>query len=823
MTAPPPAPARRTLGRYLIVGEVVGGAAASGSGGGAALSAFDPELSRRLELRILGDGPEAERALADAQAQARLRHAHVIPVHDIGHADGVRFLALGLTERRSLADLLAAAPHRDLWPLLLQAGAALSAAAELGLDHRDFGLGAVFLLAEGHAAVDGLYQPAPDEAAAAAARTRGRFLDAAEALSVALPGPTRRSVRRALRRARASGEPLPQAVERLARAGAQRRPGWRRWLAAGAALLILAAGAVALRRSQARRACREVEERALSLWSPGVEADITAALRRGAMPLAQDTARLIGPVLREYLRAWSSTHGQACTGEGAGRDARLACLEGRLARVSYLIGRLRSPGDDELGAVLERAGAAVRDLADPRDLLACEGAAAADAPPPPPPPLAAQVAALRAQLGGVEAELALGRYAAGQQRAAAIVEAARPLGYRPLLGEALYWHARLLQRSGDSARAEAQVYLALAEAEAGRHDRLAAQGWLLLAYLSSEERWQGRRAEQILGQAAAQIRRCGRCEDLWAEWHQKRGHALFRDARGAEALAAYAEARRAHRSPPAPLFLMEITNSEGNAHASLDHLDEALRAFRAAAALAEANLGPQHPSVAMYLSHAAEVLEQQGDYAASLAAAERAHRIRLAALPPGHHLLAETLGTIGVALQRLGRLPEAHAHMTEALARYEAAMGPDHPRVSYALLDLGNLELAMKRPAQALRHFERATALREKAMGPDHVELTFTLTGSGVALLDLGRPAAAAPLLERSLRLGGDHPGAAGINASARFGLARARLGRSRAEAAALSAQALAAFQALGPGYLSDLEEVRAWRRAQGLGSPGPR
>ena len=72
------------MGRYLIVERL-------GAGGmGVVYSAYDPELDRRIAVKVLRLRPGrpadlgSERLLREAQAMARLSHPNVIAVHDVG-------------------------------------------------------------------------------------------------------------------------------------------------------------------------------------------------------------------------------------------------------------------------------------------------------------------------------------------------------------------------------------------------------------------------------------------------------------------------------------------------------------------------------------------------------------------------------------------------------------------------------------------------------------------------------------------------------------------------------------------------------------------
>ncbi len=140
---PLPAPLSRgaNVGRYLVL-------EALGRGGmGVIYAGYDPELHRRVALKLLqvfrtapADGPAAQqRLLREAQALARLSHPNVIAVFDVGTYGDRVFIAMELVEGRSLRALMRTpTPWREAVRLFRQAGEGLSAAHKAGLVHRDF-------------------------------------------------------------------------------------------------------------------------------------------------------------------------------------------------------------------------------------------------------------------------------------------------------------------------------------------------------------------------------------------------------------------------------------------------------------------------------------------------------------------------------------------------------------------------------------------------------------------------------------------------------------------------------------------------------------
>lgn len=130
------------FGRYVILDFV-------GKGGmGVVYTAYDPELDRRVALKLLRpdrDRPEGRsasrlRLLREAQAIARLSHPNVITVHDAGSSGDRVFVAMEYVEGRTLRHWLEKErpSWREILDRFLLAGRGLAAAHEAGLIHRDF-------------------------------------------------------------------------------------------------------------------------------------------------------------------------------------------------------------------------------------------------------------------------------------------------------------------------------------------------------------------------------------------------------------------------------------------------------------------------------------------------------------------------------------------------------------------------------------------------------------------------------------------------------------------------------------------------------------
>ncbi|MCH9685487.1 MAG: protein kinase [Deltaproteobacteria bacterium] len=144
---------RERVGRYIILGSL-------GEGGmGVVYEAYDPELNRRVAIKLLHPGRAGstaqQRLLREAQAMAMLSHPNVVQIYDAGIVRDQVFLALELIRGQTVRDWLEKRrrPWADVLAPFIEAGRGLEAAHAAGIVHRDFKPSNILLAEDGRVAV----------------------------------------------------------------------------------------------------------------------------------------------------------------------------------------------------------------------------------------------------------------------------------------------------------------------------------------------------------------------------------------------------------------------------------------------------------------------------------------------------------------------------------------------------------------------------------------------------------------------------------------------------------------------------------------------
>ncbi|HEV3260827.1 MAG TPA: protein kinase, partial [Gemmataceae bacterium] len=143
-------PAPRHIAGYEIVGVL-------GRGGmGVVYQARQVKLNRLVALKMILAGQHAgpeqlARFRAEGEAVARLQHANIVQIHEVGEHDGQPFFSLEFVEGGSLAHKLAGVPEPPAQAarLVETLARAIEAAHQRGIIHRDLKPANVLLTADG--------------------------------------------------------------------------------------------------------------------------------------------------------------------------------------------------------------------------------------------------------------------------------------------------------------------------------------------------------------------------------------------------------------------------------------------------------------------------------------------------------------------------------------------------------------------------------------------------------------------------------------------------------------------------------------------------
>ena len=446
---------RVRIGRYQLLQR-------AGAGGmGVVWSAWDPELDRRVAIKLMHVKSEVARAylLREGQSLAKLSHPNIVPIYDVGTVDDQVYLVIewiaGVTLRAYCGE---ARTTGELVAIYLAAGAGVAAAHRAGIVQRDFKPDNVMIGDDGRVRVlDFGLAHAGDRGDAGSVSGTPKYMAPEQASGAATTAAADQfsfavSLRESLSTVGGSVPPWIAAV--IARATAEspdarypdmaallaalaRDPArlWRRRAAIGAAAL--AAVTAFVLGTQRQRAvadvCSGAGEQLAEVWSAARTSALLSHLQ-SLGPYASAEASVLTAELSAYGARWAAARRGACLAQHRNEitpalyERGLACLErSRSALDAVATALSRSPLEHLPESVL-----AARNLPNAERCLA---EATTDPVTPPPPELAARVSTVGAQATKAR-YLALAADPAAAELATAAVAEAEQLAYPPLVARA---------------------------------------------------------------------------------------------------------------------------------------------------------------------------------------------------------------------------------------------------------------------------------------------------------------------------------------------------------------------------------------------------
>ena len=165
---------------------------------------------------------------------------------------------------------------------------------------------------------------------------------------------------------------------------------------------------------------------------------------------------------------------------------------------------------------------------------------------------------------------------------------------------------------------------------------------------------------------------------------------------------------------------------------------------------AEAQLGPDNPSVAAEINDLAEANRLAGRYEVAEALYLRAIELDEKSRGKDAAGLATTLNNLALVYRRQGRLGEAERLHTRSLNLLQDTLGPNDARVAMSLHNLAGVYREQGRIEEARPLQERAVVVADKSLGrrdPDAMKMRTALAALGTAL----RVGSSAPVRERQV------------------------------------------------------------------------
>jgi serine/threonine protein kinase len=835
-------PPGTAVGRYIVLHALGEG------GNGVVYAAFDPELDRKVALKLVRPSPRNHaRLLREAQALAKLSHPNVVAVHDVGTFRDRVFVAMELVEGMTLrAWLREPRSMKDILRVYLAAAEGLVAAHARGMVHRDFKPDNVLVSHDGHVRVvdfglatrsDSQEEPAhdaelppqllspitqagalmgtpgymaPEQYQRSTSDARTDQFSFCVALFEGLYGrlPFAGGTLDELQQATCSGRirmpaerrGVPLYIQRAVEKGlsVERE---KRWETMGALVAVLRSDPWArLRRTGiSALVLLLVLGVAYAWWSARSQ---QAQLCSGAPLLLR---KAWSPELRERIKKSFAASGFSYAEQAQKTVVRALDDFGKAWRSERTSAceatRVRGEQSEEVLAA--RLSCLDTQLDEARAFAQLMAAGGKDVVQH-----AVEASLLLPHVSDcadVAALLSPARIPADPRLRSQVTALRGQLGEaRALIAAGAYDRAlnKLAPLVDDAQRTTYQPLLAEALLDLGRAqvavgDYPNAERTLFEA----EERADESRADGVRGQAILErVEVTGR----WLGHYPQ----AERDAGRASSVA---------RRLAQPELEWAALDAQTRVHGYLGKLDQAVKEGRQSILLASKLFGASDLRVARSHGAVSIALAELGRFDEAEREDRLAFEISERALGPTHPALVRLLTNLATDLSWAGRSAEAlpFAERAEQLSAQE--LGDDHPQHALSWNTIGYALLTMGKYRESFVANSRALAIYERRSGQDYVETVYPLVGMGEAALGFGEPAQALALLERASGIAATHDLDAETQGVCHFHHGRALwlVRHDRPAAVALVRKAVTDFRAV-PRLRPALERAQAWLRELG-------
>jgi tetratricopeptide (TPR) repeat protein/predicted Ser/Thr protein kinase len=856
------------IGRFTVLKRL-------GAGGmGVVYAAYDNELDRKIAIKLLRGidetGAHIARLKREAQALAKLSHPNVVHVYEIGSFRKQVFVAMEFVEGVSLREwepTPGSSAVDEILEKFKEAGRGLAAAHAAGLIHRDFKPDNALVGNDGRVRVlDFGLARGLDEDEDAPAASLERSVDLFDSTDSSFRAPLTRTgailgtpaymapeqhlgkradarcdqyafcvalfeklygqrpfagnnLRQLVMRVldgkveepSESRHAVPQWLRRVLERGmavapeqrwpdmnsllvALDGPRQRRWWVAGVATVALVATigtTYGLSRETGPGPCDGGERELVGVWDDDVREQVHAAFLETKAPYAENAWQGTALHLDTYADAWVEMHREVCEASVVRQEEspelfgrKMVCLGQRLTELEQLTELLVEADADVVSLAVVASGSLARiaSCADERSLIADVDDERLDE--------------LERLLASANGRKALGKYDEGFEIAEQALVLARKIGTSHGEGRALLLLGDLQTKRRKIPEAKQHLREALRRADVAGDD-----------------------ATRV--EALTQLMRVA-----YLEHDLDEGEALAADARAA-----------LDRLGSAPLLEADFYLQVGSLALGRGENEQAGEYHRRALEIREAQLGADHPEVAISLTNISNALRAQGHHEESEEMARKALAIFEAQLGANHPYTAASLNNIGNSLLEQGRhiawdepkraqpyFDEAEEHYRKAVAIREANFGSEHASVALNLHNLGEAQRLQGNYVDARKTLERSLQIKRRTMAEDHPSVVLTSTALGRVLLELGEGQAALELLELTAEHRKKQESSPDAMGETLFALARAvqmtAAGPERelklARALELGRQALAAYKQAGEDFAGEREQVERWLKGVG-------
>lgn len=758
---------------------------------GVVYQATDPELDRKVAIKLLHTEDAGERILAEAKALARLRHPNVVSVYEVGKFAGHTFIAMEHVEGRSLADWLK--DEERSWKAIVDvfaaAGRGLAAAHAAGLVHRDFKPENVVVGADGEPRVVdfGLARSAEDDAPtslrdvvhAKSEATKSRLAGTPEfmahelfdgqaataksdqyAFSVALyralfgssPFEIENTVQ-GTKNARPPKKPassdVPGRVVRAVSKGLAPQPGDRHadmtaaitaltrtpsssWLRASAIGGVALVAAIAWWQTSRPPLCAGGNARVAEIWGPDARERVQAAFESSKSSSAKTLLGTVQSSLDAYSASWVAMYTESCKATNERGDQSRELLDLR----SQCLERRRAA----LGAVVSVLGSAddnvvVRSVALVEGLPSLSSCAdvtnlQAGTKLPEDPTVRGRVQELQKKLEEARATFAAGRLKPAAESAKTLGEEAKKLDHRPFTGEVAFLMGSIASAQGKWDDAERELSEAVKLGQASGQSELVARAASKLVQVTGGQQAKFEKAHVWQAVAEASIERVADAK-LGAELDLRVAQVLHEEGKIDESLVRVQRAteRMVEMGRTETVEYSNYLVAWGVILDTKGRYEEALEKSNQALALREKLVGPNHPDVARTLNNIAVSYSALDRYDEAKVRYERA--VKIAEEIGDMDTYTGFLDNLSGALFQLGRSKEGFAMRKKALAIRQKTLQPNHPDIADSWNNLGVQYVLEKRRAEGRDAYEKALTIYRKAYGNEHPLVAMALANLG--------------------------------------------------------------------------------------------